>query len=75
MLAYLLVELLLDYVLAYPWRGVSWMTITYVILLFGATGGMVGAAARAGREWLLAAAASFIIMLFLAFYQHAKTGQ
>ena len=74
MLAYLLAELILDYVLQSQWRSVRWMAIAYVMLLFGATGGMVGAAARAGRGWLIAAAATFFIMFALSFYQHAKTG-
>jgi hypothetical protein len=74
MLAYLLAELVLDYILQSQWRSARWMTIAYVILLFGATGGMVGAAAQAGRGWFLAAAATFFIMFALSFYQHAKTG-
>jgi hypothetical protein len=74
MLAYLLIELLLGYVLKYDFRSVRWMAIAYVILFFGATGGMIGVASRAGRLWMLAAVTTFIVMFFVAFYQHYKTG-
>lgn len=74
MLAYLVVELLLDYVFQYDFRNVRWMVIAYVTLLFGATGGMIGVAARAGRGWMFAAVATFVAMFMTAFYQHFKTG-
>lgn len=73
-LAYLVIELLLDYVLQYDFRSVRWMAIAYMMVLFGATGGMIGVAARAGRGWMIAAAASFVVMSITTFYQHFKTG-
>ena len=74
MLAYLLVELLLDYVLKLEFRSVRWMTIAYVTLFFGGTGGMIGVASHAGKPWTFSAVALFLIMAALAFFQRAKTG-
>ena len=74
MILYLLIELMLDYVLKYPFRQVRWMAITYVMLLFGATGGMIGVASLAGRVWMLSAVVTFLGMATIAFYQRHKTG-
>ena len=74
MIAYLIVELLLDYVLKIQFRKVRWMAIVYVMLFFGATGGMLGVAATAGRIWAVSAVTLFLIMAVLAFVQRAKTG-
>jgi hypothetical protein len=74
MLAYLVVELLLDYVLKLEFRSVRWMTIAYVTLFFGATGGMIGVASHAGKPWTFASVALFLVMAVLAFVQRAKTG-
>jgi hypothetical protein len=74
MLLYLVVEALLDYVLKFDFRRVSWMAITYTIIFFAGTGGMIGVASLAGREWLIVAVALFWIMAVLAFVQRAKLG-
>jgi len=74
MLVYLIVELLLDYVLKLDFRSVRWMTIVYVTLFFGGTGGMLGVASHAGKPWTLSTVALFLIMAALAFFQRAKTG-
>jgi len=74
MIAFLLVELLLDYVLKIQFRQERWMVIAYVMLFFGATGGMLGVAATAGRTWALSGVGLFLTMAVLAFFQHAKTG-
>ena len=47
-LAWLLVEVLLDYILKIDFRQVRWMVIAYVTLFFAASGGMVGVATIAG---------------------------
>jgi len=44
MLAFLLVEFLLDYVLKIEFRNTRWMTIAYVMIFFSGTGGMIGVA-------------------------------
>lgn len=74
MLIFLLVELLLDYILLIEFRQVSWMVISYVMLFFAATGGMLGVAANAGRRWTLSAVILFFVMAVLAFVQRAVTG-
>ena len=74
MIVFLIVELLLDYVLKIPFRDERWMVIAYVMLFFGATGGMLGVAAVAGRVWAVSSVCLFLAMAILAFVQHAKTG-
>ena len=74
MIVFLIVELLLDYVLKIPFRQERWMVIAYVTLFFGATGGMLGVAATAGRVWALSGVGLFLTMTVLAFIQRAKTG-
>jgi hypothetical protein len=74
MLAWLIAEALLDYILKIDFRNVRWMVIGYVVLFFAGTGGMLGVAANAGRGWNIAAITLFLIMAVLAFVQRAVTG-
>lgn len=74
MLAYLIVELLLDYILKIDFRSVRWMVIAYVVIFFAGTGGMIGVAARAGRAWTIPAILLFLVMAVLAFVQRGITG-
>lgn len=74
MLAWLLVEALLDYILKINFRKVRWMVISYIVLFFAGTGGMLGVAANAGRGWTISAGILFIVMAVLAFVQRAVTG-
>jgi len=68
------VELLLDYILKIDFRNVGWMVISYVVLFFAGTGGMLGVAANAGRGWTILAVILFLVMAALAFIQRAVTG-
>jgi hypothetical protein len=74
MLAWLLVELLLDYILKIDFRQVRWMVIGYVVLFFAGSGGMLGVAANAGRGWMILTVILFFVMAALAFIQRAVTG-
>jgi len=74
MLAWLVVEALLDYILKVDFRNVRWLVISYVVLFFAGTGGMLGVAANAGRGWSISAIILFLIMAILAFVQRAVTG-
>ena len=74
MLVFLLVELLLDYIYLVNFRQVRWMVLSYVVLFFAATGGLLGVAAYAGRTWTVAAVILIFIMAVLAFVQRAVTG-
>jgi hypothetical protein len=74
MIAFLVLELVWDYVLKVPFRQARWTTIIYVTLFFAATGGMIGVATRAGRAWGISAIVLFLVMAILAFTQHGKTG-
>jgi hypothetical protein len=74
MLAWLVVEALLDYILKVDFRNVRWIVISYVVLFFAGTGGMLGVAANAGRGWSISAIILFLIMAVLTFVQRAVTG-
>ncbi len=74
MLAWLVVEALLDYILKIDFRSVRWMLISYVVLFFAGAGGMLGVAANAGRGWGVIAIVLFLIMAVLTFVQRAITG-
>jgi hypothetical protein len=74
MLAWLVVEALLDYILKVDFRNVRWMVISYVMLFFAGTGGMLGVAANAGRNWSIPAILLFLIMAVLTFVQRHVTG-
>jgi hypothetical protein len=75
MLAWLLVEALLDYILKIDFRKVQWMVISYVVLFFAGMGGMLGVAANAGRGWTIVAGILFLFMAVLAFVQRSVTGK
>ena len=75
MLAWLLIEALLDYILKVDFRHVRWMVIGYVVLFFAGAGGMLGVAANAGRAWTIPAATLFLVMAVLTFVQRAVTGK
>lgn len=74
MLAWLVVEALLDYIVKVDFRKVRWMVISYVVLFFAGTGGMLGVAANAGRGWSISAIILFLIMAVLTFVQRRVTG-
>ncbi len=74
MVAYLVVEVLVDYVFKYDFRSVRWMTVAYVTLFFAATGGMIGVASHAGKGWTYGSIVLFLAMAVLAFVQRAVTG-
>jgi hypothetical protein len=74
LLAWLVIELLLDYIFKIDFRQVRWMVISYVVLFFAGAGGMLGVAANAGRAWSIASVILFLIMAVLTFVQRAVTG-
>ncbi len=74
MLVWLVVLALLDYILKIDFRSVRWMVISFVVLFFAGSGGMLGIATYAGRQWSILAIVLFLIMAVLAFVQRAVTG-
>lgn len=74
MLAWLVVEFLLDYLFRVEFRRTRWMVVGYTVLFFAGTGGMLGVASQAGQGWTIAAVALFLVMAALAFVQRAVTG-
>ncbi len=67
-------EFLLDYALKIEFRQTRWMVISYVVLYFAGTGGMLGVAANAGRGWTISAVILFLVTAVLAFVQRSVTG-
>jgi hypothetical protein len=74
MLAWLVAEALLDYILKVDFRSIRWIVISYVVLFFAGTGGILGVAVQAGRGWSILAIILFLIMAVLTFVQRAVTG-
>ena len=74
MIGFIIIELLLDYILKVDFRHTKWMAISYVMFFFASTGGMIGIASQAGKFWTIFSIILYLIMVALAFIQHAKTG-
>ena len=74
MLAFLVVELLLDTIFLVEFRQVRWMVITYVVFFFAATGGLLGIAHLAGKAWITLDGILYLVMAALAFIQRGVTG-
>jgi len=75
MLAWLVLEAMLDYILKIDFRQTRWIVIGYVMLFFAGMGGMLGVAANAGRTWGIVAVLLFLAMTLLTFVQRLITGQ
>lgn len=75
MLAWLVIEGLVDYVLRIDFRQNRWMVIGYVVLFFAGSGGMLGVASYAGRSWITTAGVLFLAMTALTFIQRRVTGR
>ncbi len=74
MTAFIVVEFLVDWFPKIEFRDNLLIVIPYVMLFFGATGGMIGVASLAGKRWAVVTIASFLIMAVLAFVQRQVTG-
>lgn len=75
MIAFLVLEFLVDYLLVMDFRSTRWMVIVYVTFFFAATGGLLGIITRMpGRMWIIAGGVLFLIMAVLAFVARAVTG-
>jgi hypothetical protein len=74
MLIWLIILFFVDYIFKVPFRETQWMVISYVVLFFAGTGGMIGVASLAGKSWTISSVILFIIVAILAFVQRAVTG-
>jgi hypothetical protein len=75
MLAFILLELILDYIFKIDFRSNLKIVVLYVTLFFASTGGMIGVAGLAGKTYSIISIILFLIMSILAFYQRHKTGK
>jgi hypothetical protein len=74
MVVFIIVEFLVDWYPKIEFRNNLLIVIPYVMLFFGATGGMIGVASLAGKRWTVVTVLSFLIMFVLAFIQRQITG-
>jgi len=74
MIVFIIVEFLVDWYPKIEFRNNLLIVIPYVMLFFGATGGMIGVASLAGKKWTVVTVLSFLIMFVLAFVQRQITG-
>lgn len=74
MIAFLIIELFLDYIYKLEFRKITWITVIYIIIFFSGTGGMIGVATLAGEIWMIAAVVLFFIMTILSLVQRKITG-
>ena len=74
MIAFLIIELFLDYIYKLEFRKITWITVIYIVIFFSGTGGMIGVATLAGRIWMIAAVVLFFIMTILSLVQRKITG-
>lgn len=74
MIVFIIVEFLVDWYPKIEFRNNLLIVIPYVMLFFGATGGMIGVASLAGKRWTVVTVLSFLIMFVLAFIQRQITG-
>jgi hypothetical protein len=74
MIVFVIVEFLVDWYPKFDFRDNLSIVIPYVMLFFGATGGMIGVASLAGKRWTLVTLITFLTMFVLAFIQRSVTG-
>jgi len=74
MLLWIIVLFLVDYLFKLDFRQTQWMVVSFVVLYFAGMGGMIGVAAKAGRDWTISAVILFFLAGILAFVQRAVTG-
>ena len=74
MITFIIVEFLVDWYPKIEFRNNLMIVIPYVMLFFGATGGMIGVASLAGKRWTVITVISFLIMFVFAFVQRQITG-
>lgn len=74
MIVFIIVEFLVDWYPKIEFRNNLLIVIPYIMLFFGATGGMIGVASLAGKRWTVVTVLSFLIMFVLAFIQRQITG-
>jgi len=74
MIAFVIVEFLVDWYPKIEFRNNLMIVIPYVMLFFGATGGMIGVASLGGKRWAAITVISFLTMFVLAFVQRQITG-
>jgi hypothetical protein len=74
MVIFIIVDFLVDWFPKIDFRDNLLIVIPYVMLFFGATGGMIGVASLAGKKWAIVTITSFLIMAVLAFIQRQVTG-
>lgn len=74
MIAFIIAELLLDYIFKIDFRQNRNIVIPYITLFYASLGGMIGIASNAGKPWPLVTAVSFLFVTALSLFVHFRTG-
>ena len=74
MIVFIIVEFIVDWYPKVDFRDNLSIVIPYVMLFFGAIGGMIGVSSIAGKKWIIVTVITFLITFFLAFIQRSVTG-
>ncbi len=74
MIAFILMELLLDYILKIDFRQNRSLVIPYLTLFYASFGGMIGVASQNGKLWAPVTGVTFLAMVALSLFMHIKTG-
>jgi hypothetical protein len=74
MIIFIIGEFIVDWYPKVDFRNNLAIVIPYVMLFFGATGGMIGVASLAGKQWTVITIITFLVMFVLAFVQRQITG-
>jgi hypothetical protein len=69
MLAWLVLELILNYILKIELRQLGWAVIGYVILFFAGSIGMISICFHTGKKWGIASVILFSTMFILVLFQ------
>jgi len=74
MILWIVLLFFVDYVFKLDFRQTRWMVISYVVMYFAGSGGMLGVTALAGRTWMFSGIILFLASVILAFVQRGVTG-
>ena len=72
MMAFLIVEFILDYYLKIDFRHNRNILIPYVTLFYASLGGMIGVAGRCGKTWTIITVITFLSVTIISLIMHFK---
>ena len=73
MIAFIILELILDYIIKPDFREKKKTLIPYITLFYASTGGMIGVAGQSGKTWSIITINTFLLMVIFSLIMHIKT--